>query len=130
MPEKNLLDSHGVIVAQGPLSAFTKTPVKNAIDCGMNFEISPQNRAMVHFTIARCNDFARSRALPVIDEYLATVDLFAAHSNECPINFRGMFECPDIGEVMQFIAQVGMRVNRATGKFSDGWRGKFHLHVA
>lgn len=119
------LESEGTIKIQGALSSFMKTPES----CGLKFDISPQNRAYAHFVIKRCNDFALSRGLPTCDEYLTTIDLFAAHSNDCPISFRAMFECPDVGEVLQFISGVGLRVSRATGLIAGGWRGKFHMHL-
>lgn len=119
------IDSMGQIKVQGPVSSFMRTPES----CGVRFDITPQNKAYAHFAIQRCNDFARSRALPTIDEYLATIDLFAAHSNDAPIDFRAMFECPDVGEVMLFISGIGTRINRATGLISGGWRGKFHVRA-
>lgn len=120
------IESHGTIVAQGPLSSFTPAAGKGTL----KFDISPQNKALAHFCIKRCNDFARARGLPMIDEYLATVDLFAAHSNDHPIDFQAMFACPDVGDVMQFISGVGLRVSRSTGLLAGGWRGKFHVRTS
>lgn len=129
MSDENLVDKYGTVAAQGTLASFTKT--EQAAAAGMHFfDVSPQNYAMARFTIARCNDFALSSGLPQIDEYLCIVDLFASHGNEWPIDFKAMFESSDIGSVMQFISGVGLRIDRSTGKFSDGWRGKFHLRIA
>lgn len=117
------LDKAGLIVAQGPLASFASR--QGHVE--LRFDVTPQNKAYVHFVIQRCNDFAKRRGLPTCDEYLTTIDLFAAHSNDHPIDFRAMFDCPDVGEVMQFISGVGLRVSRSTGLLVGGWRGKFHV---
>lgn len=118
------LDAQGTVAAQGSLSSFMKTPPASG---AMRFLISPASKYYVHEIIARCNDFAMMRNLPSVDEFLASLDLFAAHSNDCPIDFEAMHACPDIGEVMQFIADIGLRIDRTTGRLSGGWRGKFHV---
>lgn len=122
------LDKHGTIAAQGPLSSFMAPPPNSVGDVG--FSITPGDRGRVSEILARCNRHALAVGLPEVDSALASMDLFAAHTNDFPIDFKAMHECPDVVDVMQFIGVLGSRIDRSTGKIFGGWRGKFHIKVA
>lgn len=126
--ELELLESDGVVALQGPVSAFVReAPPENRRD--VRFSITPADYARVSDIIDRCNRFALARGLPVIDKFLATLDLFAAHSNDWPIDFQAMCDCAFTYDVIEFVGGIGVRLDRTTGKLPGSWRGKFHVKV-
>lgn len=128
-PLQQALDKHGEIVMQGPLSAFTTEapPEKKQV---IGFAFTPNDYGRVSEIIDRCNRFAIEHKLPEVDKFLASVDLFASHTNDWPIDFQAMCDAPFMGDVMQFIAGVGLRIDRSTGRLAGNWRGQFHIKVS
>ncbi len=120
------LDQMGTVVAQGPVTSFMRTAEPGDV----RFAFAPIEKLYAETSIGKCNEFAKMRGLPEVDHFSTLVDLMAAHTNDHPIDFKRMYESANVDAVMQFIAGVGLRINRKTGRLADAWRGEFHVRTS
>lgn len=95
----------------------------------LRLQATPQEMHWAQEIALRVNRFAASEGLPPADPIILCMDLLALHSNDAPLDLRGMHETPDVGEVLLFIGRAMRTIDRASGRLTDGWRGKFHLKL-
>jgi hypothetical protein len=119
-----LINDFGRTLAGGKLAEFIRAdPVK------LEWKATPQEHAMATKIAERCNAWAMGEGLPPVELLMVAMDILTAHCMDAPLDLPEMYREGDVGAVAQFVAQLGLRIDRRTGRLVDGWRGRFHLNA-